>query len=165
MMSSQAIDFKPPLASEGTYSSRLKARVEAAGTIRRRGGVERFGRLEGETELAMIDLIWHVKRVITQKNYLQGGDLRKFKIGFIELIHQPPGSVIEPHCDGYNDCDFAANYVFHGSADCTVQGKRFRLNAGDVYIFRPHQQLHGVDAPINNLHGRYVVSIRFFLVD
>ena len=159
----RALDFRPPGTHE--YSDKLRKRVEAASTIRRRGGVDRFGKFSDDAEVGMIELDWYVRRAIETNDYLRDEREKTFFIGFIELIHQPPGSVIAPHCDGYNDCDFAANFALQGPADVTVEKKRFRLHPGDCYVFRPHQQLHGVDAPLDTVFGRYIVSIRYFFIN
>jgi hypothetical protein len=156
----RAVDFANPRTA-GRYPEWLRRKIEAAGTVRARGGVAKFATLpEGEAKEAIISLDDEIRKLVSKKKYIVNQD---YELGFIELIHTPPGAEIARHKDGVNDCNFAANYALISSAQVSVEKKNFLLRPGDLYLFQPQEQEHAVGVPQDRVFGRYILSFRYFL--
>lgn len=144
-------------------SDELMARIEAATTVKSRGGMQSFSHPTPEVSAILRKLASLALREMKSRRMFGMVPSRKFKmeLGFCEWVSLPNGSEIIPHRDGGNDCDVAAIFCFHNVADCTVEETTITLEEGGMYIFEPQKYVHSVGKP--QLSGpRHVVALRFF---
>jgi hypothetical protein len=146
-------------------SEMLRRRIEDATTVNSRGGMKSFVDPSDDISEIISDLsslaVTEMKRMkmfglVKNRNF----DL---ELGFCEWVTLPEACEILPHRDGGNDCDVAAIVAVSNMAHCTVEGTRFLLEEGQMYIFEPQKYTHSVGTPL--FPGpRHVLALRFFKV-
>ena len=144
-------------------SHELTARIEAATTVKSRGGISSFTNPSHEVACVLKHLSSLALREMKARRMFGMVPSRKFnmELGFCEWVTLPHGCEIIPHRDGGNDCDVAAIFAVHNVSECTVEETTILLEEGGMYIFEPQKYVHSVGKP--QLPGpRHVVALRFF---
>lgn len=146
-------------------SEDLQRRIEAASTVKSRGGMKSFSR-PSPAVARCIDYLSRIAIKEMKRMKMFGLTNRRefeLELGFCEWVNLPEGSEISPHRDGGSDCDVAAIFGIRNKAICTVERTPIVLDTGNMYIFEPQKYVHSVGKPLEP-GPRIVVALRFFRV-